>query len=113
MDFRTYQKTSRETAMYPGAGHNFVYPALGLAGESGEVIEKIKKLLRNDEITEAEEISREKIDEIKVEMGDTLWYIAQLATELGIDLNAVAEENIEKILSRKKRNVLHGEGDNR
>jgi NTP pyrophosphatase (non-canonical NTP hydrolase) len=113
MEFSEYQKRSRETAVYPEAGNNFVYPALGLAGETGEVIEKIKKLLRNEGVTKREEIAMEKIDEIKKEMGDTMWYLAQLATELDIDLDTVASENIKKILSRKERNTLHSEGDNR
>ncbi|NCN52784.1 nucleoside triphosphate pyrophosphohydrolase family protein [Candidatus Parcubacteria bacterium] len=113
MDFREYQKKSRETAMYPGNGSNFVYPALGLAGETGEVVEKVKKLLRNHEVTEASQIPVEKKEEIEKEMGDVLWYLAQLATELDIDFGDVAEQNIEKILSRKERGMLHSEGDNR
>ncbi len=113
MEFEAYQQESRVTALYPGAGENFIYPTLGLAGETGEIVEKIKKLIRNDNIMSAEDITEEKIEEIEKEMGDSLWYLAQLATELGIDLNTVAEKNIEKILSRKERNVLHGEGDDR
>lgn len=113
MEFGEYQKRSRATAFYPNAGRNFVYPALGLAGETGEVIEKIKKLIRNDEVTSAADVTVEKREEIAKELGDTIWYMAQLATELNIDLDQVADKNVEKILSRKKRGMLHSEGDNR
>ena len=113
MEFNEYQKQSRKSARYPGAGHNFVYPALGLAGETGEVIEKIKKLLRNDEVLTADQISPDKKTELEKEMGDVIWYLAQLTTELGLELDVIAERNIEKITSRMDRGVLHGEGDER
>jgi NTP pyrophosphatase (non-canonical NTP hydrolase) len=109
MDFETYQKTSRKTAIYPDKDSNFTYPALGLAGETGEVIEKIKKLVRDKSSVIDDEFS----EEVKKEMGDVLWYLAQLATELKISLNEVAEENIEKLMSRMERGKLHGKGDNR
>ena len=113
MEMNEYQKRARETATYPGVGENFVYPALGLAGETGEVIEKIKKLMRNDGVTKATEVPEEKRAEIAKEMGDILWYIAQLGTELGITMDEMAEKNLEKLASRKERGVLHSEGDNR
>lgn len=109
MTFEEYQKLSRQTAIYPNLGNNFIYPTLGLAGEAGEVAEKIKKVLRdgNNLITE------EKKEEIKKELGDVLWYISQLATELNLSLEEVASHNIEKLLSRQERAQLHGDGDNR
>lgn len=113
MDLLEYQKKSRQTATYPRAGKNFIYPALGLAGETGEVIEKIKKLVRNDSIEDPSVVSSEKKLEIEKEMGDVLWYLAQLATEFDLDLNTIAEKNLEKLLSRMERGVLHSEGDNR
>ena len=113
MDFNTYQAKVKETAVYPHVGKNFVYPALGLAGETGEVIEKVKKLIRDSEVTDATQVSEEKKQEIQKEMGDVLWYLAQLATEFGFPLEAVAEKNIEKLASRKERGTLHGSGDNR
>ncbi len=113
MKFSDYQKKASDTALYPGVGNNFVYPALGLAGETGEVVEKVKKLMRDGNITHATQIPEEKRNEITKEMGDVLWYLAQLGTELGIDLERAAQMNIEKLESRKERGVLHGDGDNR
>ena len=109
MDFEAYQKLSRKTAIYPDKDSNFTYPALGLAGETGEVIEKVKKLIRD----KASNIDDEFRVEVKKEMGDVLWYLAQLATELKISLNEAAEENIEKLMSRMERKKIHGKGDNR
>ncbi len=109
MDFKEYQEKSRKTAIYPNAGLNFVYPTLGLVGEAGEVAEKVKKVLRDKEGV----MSDEKRAEIKKELGDVLWYVAQLSTEMNLDLGEVAEMNIEKLYSRMDRGVLHGSGDNR
>lgn len=113
MDFAEYQKRARETALYPRVGNNFVYPTLGLAGETGEVVEKIKKLMRNDGVETPDGVSEEKRLEISKEMGDVLWYLAQLATEFKLSLDDVASQNIEKLASRKERGVLHSVGDNR
>lgn len=109
MDFNEYQNKARETAMYPDVGNNFVYPTLGLAGEAGEVAEKIKKVIRND----GGVISDEKRMEIKKELGDVLWYVAQLSTELGLALGDVAQGNLDKLASRKERGVINSQGDNR
>lgn len=110
MDFNKYQELSNETAIYPGKGTimGLAYVGLGL-GESGETQGKIKKILRDDNGI----VSQEKRKDIKKELGDQLWYIAQTATELGLNLNDVAEENINKLQSRKERGVLTGSGDNR
>lgn len=109
MDFETYQKKSRETALYPNRGNNYIYPTLGLSGEAGEVAEKIKKVLRDHHGI----IDEPKKMEIQKELGDVLWYVSQIATELGLSLNEIAEKNIEKLFSRKERNVITGSGDNR
>lgn len=109
MDFNEYQKKSRQTAIYPGLNNNFVYPTLGLSGEAGEVAEKIKKVLR-DKDGQVDETTKMEIEK---ELGDVLWYVAQIATELGLDLDLIAEKNIEKLFSRRDRGVLKGEGDNR
>jgi len=109
MDFDEYQKKSRETALYPNKGKNFIYPVLGLTGESGEVAEKIKKVLRDNNGV----IDEERREEIKKELGDVLWYLAQIATELNLSLEEIAKVNLEKLKSRKERNQLYGSGDNR
>lgn len=109
MTFEEYQNESQKTARYPVIGAPFVYPTLGLVGEAGEVAEKVKKIMRDnggiaDDARKAE---------IVKEMGDVLWYLAQLATTLDILLEDVAKNNIEKIHSRVERDVVHGDGDNR
>ncbi len=107
--FGDYQTRSRTTAIYPDAGSNFVYPTLGLAGEAGEVAEKIKKVLRD----KGGKIDDETRAAVEKELGDVLWYVAQLATELGLGLDRVAEANLAKLASRKDRGLLGGSGDNR
>lgn len=108
-DFDKYQKECGKTAVYPKIGEKFVYPLLGLLGETGEVSEKIKKIFRD----EGGKLTAEKKEEIKKELGDVLWYLAQLSSELGLKLSDVATGNLEKLASRKIRNKLHGNGDNR
>lgn len=109
MDFKEYQEKSRKTAIYPDAGNNFIYPTLGLSGEAGEVSEKIKKVIRDKEGI----IDEDTRDLIRKELGDVLWYVSQLASELNISLDEVAEKNIEKLYSRMERGKLQGSGDNR
>lgn len=107
MDFRTYQERSRQTAVYPGAGENPIYPTLGLCGESGEVADKVKKVLRDRGGVFSQEVRLA----LQLELGDVLWYVAQLATELELDLDAVASANLDKLASRAARNVISGDGD--
>jgi NTP pyrophosphatase (non-canonical NTP hydrolase) len=109
MTFLEYQQESRRTALYPDKGNNFIYPTLGLAGEAGEVSEKIKKVIRD----KGGVIDDSDRDALAKELGDVLWYISQIATEVGLDLDKIANMNIEKLASRLERGVLHGNGDNR
>lgn len=109
MDFDKYQKEAKKLASYPRIGKNFVYPTLGLAGEAGEVAEKVKKIFRDDD----SKITSKRRNEIKKELGDLMWYLAQTATEFGMSLRDIAEDNIKKLNSRKKRGKLSGDGDNR
>jgi NTP pyrophosphatase (non-canonical NTP hydrolase) len=104
-----YQELSRRTATYPGAGDNIVYPTLGLAGEAGEVAEKVKKLLRDD----GGVMSDDRREALAGELGDVLWYVAQVATEARLDLEEIAQGNLDKLLSRQQRGVLSGSGDSR
>jgi len=109
MNFDEYQKLSRDTVAYPDPGNNYIYPTLGLAGEAGEVTNKIQKVIRD----KGGKIGEEERKGIEGELGDVLWYLSQLATELGLSLDDVAKNNIEQLKSRKQRGVLHGSGDNR
>ena len=109
MTFEEYQKLSRETAIYPDKDKNFIYPTLGLAGEAGEVAGKIKKVLRDKNGVVDDETKKELLKEL----GDVLWYISQLSAELGLSLEEIASLNLEKLNSRKERDMLHGSGNNR
>lgn len=109
MTFEEYQKLSRKTAIYPQKNESPVYPVLGLAGESGEVVEKVKHVLRDNNGNFDEEAKKG----IAKELGDTLWYITQIATELNLSLDDIASSNIEKLFSRKERGNLPGRGDDR
>ena len=126
MEFNEYQQNARTTAIYK---HPIMYPALGLAGETGEVCEKVKKLYRDinnfdseyytnpgyvyGHTEEEEKLILNKKEEIKKELGDVLWYLANLASDFDLTLDEIAKTNIEKLFSRKERGVLKGSGDNR
>jgi len=109
VDLETYQRRSRETARYPQAGSNPIYPTLGLCGEAGEVADKVKKVMR-DRGGRFDDAVR---DDLRLELGDVLWYVAQLCTELELNLDEVAEANLAKLASRAARNVISGSGDRR
>lgn len=103
-----YQQAALSTAIYPEK-FKIVYPVLGLTGEAGEVSDKIKKVLRDNN----GEFSEEKRIEIAKEIGDVAWYMATLSNDLGYTLEEIFNMNIQKLQSRKERNVLNGSGDNR
>lgn len=106
MTLNDYQQKALETAIYPIA---IIYPSLGMCGEAGEVADKVKKILRDDN----SEFTPEKKAEIAKEIGDVLWYCATLANDLGYTLQQIAEMNYEKLHSRQLRGKLGGSGDNR
>jgi NTP pyrophosphatase (non-canonical NTP hydrolase) len=108
VEFSEYQHFSRRTAEYPREAW-LNYPALGLAGEAGEVAEHAKMVIRDDAGT----VTRERRGAMAKELGDVLWYVAQLATELGLELDQIARDNLEKLFSRQRRGVLSGSGDER
>ena len=108
MDFQDYQQKARETAVYPRE-YAMLYPALGLCGEAGEVAEKIKKVIR-DKGGEFDEHDRMNI---RKELGDVLWYIAQLCSDLDLRMESVAIANVEKLRVRKEKGTLQGSGDDR
>lgn len=109
MTFKEYQQQSRTTAMYPDIGKSFVYPVLGLSGEAAEIANKVKKIFRDQGGVVTDETKKN----IKKELGDVLWYVAQVATEFQLDLDKVAKENLDKLFSRKERGTITGSGDNR
>jgi NTP pyrophosphatase (non-canonical NTP hydrolase) len=108
MDFDDYQTAARSTAIYKPEVR-VIYPALGLAGETGEVMEHVKKMLRDGD----GKMDAERLGKIKKEIGDVLWYVANLAADLDLSMNEIAEENLAKLKSRQERGVLHGAGSDR
>lgn len=104
-----YQAAALRTAIYPNQGSNFVYPALGLCGESGEVAEKVKKIIRDQGGILSDETRRA----IAKELSDCMWYVAVLASELDFTLEDIMQMNLDKLASRKERGVLAGSGDER
>ena len=109
MNFNEYQKKARSTAIYPVQAQ-VIYPTLGMAGESGEVAELVKKWIRDEG---GYNMSEERVLKLHKEIGDVLWYVANLCTDLGISLHSVAVENLEKLQDRQERGVIQGDGDNR
>lgn len=109
MDLNDYQTQALRTAIFPNRGANFVYPALGLSGEAGEVADKLKKVIRDNGGQLTDEVRKA----VAKELGDVMWYVAVLADELGYDLETIGMDNLEKLASRQSRGVLTGSGDNR
>jgi len=110
MDFDEYQEKALETDLRTAInGNTLLYPVLGLADEVGEVVGKFKKLYRD----RAGNLDEEYKQEIVKELGDVMWYLAVICDRLGVKMSEVAEKNIEKLHSRRKRGVIKGNGDNR
>lgn len=114
MNFNEYQKQALTTDIFARGTYQvsdpaFISKVLGLAGESGEVAEKFKKILRDKNGV----LSEEDKAEIAKELGDVLWYVAVLAHYMSLSLQDVADVNIAKLKSRKDRGVQRGSGDNR
>lgn len=107
MNLSDYQVRAWDFAMYPNKGYNLEYPTLGLTGEAGEIANKVKKVQRDDLLI------CDVADDLASELGDVLWYVAALATELGLDLDELAYDNLQKLNSRAMRGVIGGSGDNR
>ena len=104
-----YQTAALKTAIYPNQGNNLIYPVLGICGETGEVAEKVKKLIRDGDGTLTDP-DREKI---ALEVSDVCWYLAVLSYELDYTLEEIMQMNLDKLASRQERGVLSGSGDNR
>ncbi len=108
-NFDRYQQESRKTWNVIPMNHSIVYPTMGMVNEAGEVAGKVKKIFRDHggEITEADRQA------LKKELGDVLWYLAQICTELDLSLQEVAEANLIKLFSRLERGQIKGDGDER
>ena len=102
-DFDSYQRQAVRTAIYPSTAQ-VIYPAMGLANEAGEVLGKVKKIIRDGTFNR---------DDIADELGDVLWYAAALARDLNTDLSTIARRNLAKLAGRKERGTLGGSGDKR
>jgi len=108
MKFEEYQEAASKTAIYP-ATHRVLYPALGMAGEAGEVANKVKKLVRDG----LEKQPDDWRQQIASEIGDVLWYCAALAHDLNIPLSQIASQNVDKLMARKEAGTISGSGDKR
>jgi len=109
MNLNEYQEKAKSTAIYP-ENAKITYTALGLAGEAGEVANKVKKFIRDS--YDREQFEAKKL-ELAAEIGDVLWYVANLTSDLDMSLSAIAAQNLDKLADRKKRNVIGGDGDTR
>ena len=126
MTFDEYQDEAKTTAIYPNKNtvNGLMYTALGLAGEAGEIANKVKKVYRDELYYTISDVSVNSpsikylykpdiIDNLEKEIGDVLWYCAQICTELGINLGDAATSNLMKLKDRKERGVIGGSGDSR
>jgi len=104
-----YQEISNLTAIYPNKGSNMSYPALGLCGEAGEIANKVKKIYRDHDGV----LTQEYREILSAELGDVLWYVAAIASELDVSLGEIALSNVDKLADRQARNKLGGDGDKR
>jgi NTP pyrophosphatase (non-canonical NTP hydrolase) len=110
MNFDDYQKQALVTAKSTGNElQDLAHWVLGVTGEAGEIAEKVKKIIRDQDGYVADEAKTELAKEI----GDVLWYLAVLADHLGVNFNDIAESNIAKLRDRQARGVIKGSGDNR
>jgi NTP pyrophosphatase (non-canonical NTP hydrolase) len=108
MRFNDYQAQAAQTAIFPQE-IALLYISLAICGEAGEIAEKVKKAYRDD----GGKITPERLEGLKKEAGDCLWYLAMLCRELDVELDEVAVANLAKLADRQKRAVLAGSGDNR
>lgn len=110
LSFDAYERAAGQTATYPDRGTGtLTYPVLGLNGEAGEVAEKLKKIIRDH----GGELNDTQRDALIKELGDVLWYVAACCHELDVPMQEVAQRNLDKLASRKRRGVISGSGDER
>jgi NTP pyrophosphatase (non-canonical NTP hydrolase) len=105
-----YQELAHETAIHsPSSVPTIAYNALGLAGEAGEVANKVKKIYRDDGDT----VTDERREMIKKELGGVLWYLSELSLQLGFNLGEVAIANLKLLKEREANGTIHGDEDDR
>lgn len=109
LDFNRYQDFTDTTAIYPNSASDPIYPTLGLTGEAGEVAEKLKKHLRAGGGPLPAAIK----DDMILELGDVLYYLARVARACDVTLEEVAARNVAKLTDRRERGRLQGDGDHR
>lgn len=107
--FKEYEDVAKITATYSPIGASYVYPVLGLAGEAGEVANKVKKVFRDNNGILSEDVRLSILEEV----GDCAWYLAQISRELGSSLEKVCLQNNKKLLDRLSRGAIKGQGDKR
>jgi NTP pyrophosphatase (non-canonical NTP hydrolase) len=112
MTFDDYALKARATAAYP-ANATLLYPVLKLAGEAGEVAEKLGKLMRDEGWAPGSALTADQRDALALELGDVLWYVAAVAHDLGLPLQEIAGRNLAKLADRQRRGVIAGSGDTR
>jgi|TARA_B110000093_G_C12905989_1_gene382519 NTP pyrophosphatase (non-canonical NTP hydrolase) len=112
MTLNDYQKAASETAFY---AYPIIYTSLGLASETGELLGKVKKAIRDNDVRfdGTKELPSALRADLAAELGDCFWYVAMIAKDLNISLNDIGMMNLEKLQSRQKRGKLKGSGDNR
>ena len=113
MNFQEYEEAALNHAIYD---NELIYPVLGLVSEAGEVADKLKKLMRDEEVEivdPAVDLDYEQKRAIAQELGDVLWYLTAAASDIGYDLDEIAHLNLEKLNDRKRRGRIKGSGDNR
>ena len=111
MNFNEYQKEIVESRIVKKDKviDYLAYAALGLVEEAGETAGKLKKIIRDKNGV----VSEKDRQELVKELGDTLWYLTDMAYDLGVTLEQVATSNLEKVRDRANRGVISGQGDNR
>ncbi len=112
MTFDEYQKQALTTAYTSEQNKGLMEKtiwAMGIAGEAGEVVEKWKKVVAYND----GKMTEEEVADFGKELGDVIWYIALMADSLGLSLDDIMQNNVDKLKSRKKRGVIKGKGDNR
>lgn len=110
MELNAYQTEAHKTSLHEMP---VIYPVIGLLGEAGEVADKVKKLIRDKGYKPGDIIDNKDKESITLELGDVLWYVAEVANNLDVTLEEVGRRNLQKLISRKDRDMIHGSGDYR